>query len=389
MLRAPQGMPPAQSPRIGHPIEFPPLPTAPRPPSYAQAVANPRARNPTSPREKGDKTKNPHTPHQAPTPLVVQALIVPHPTKQTSPIPREVAAGETGRRSGPWPGSSSPGRGEPPSTTPAQLPPKHTPLYSNVVVPDDNNTILSASHPDPEQQGPPAVVEQAHKTATVKRGGDVMIDYTTNDSSCLSEPKSESPHHISKTNQPTEPAPATRQEPFRHPNTMRKIHDWVIEISKPIVIVGDSNLARIPTFSDTRVQVDSFPGATFYHLKGVLEKLQPNPTTEKVILSAGLNNCLARQETRTTFKQLQQLIKTAENKFPHANLYVPLINYSDRLEVEKQSLIRNLNKTITEKYNYLPDLNRLRFRTEARDPVHWTAETADTILKLWLDRLNM
>lgn len=216
-----------------------------------------------------------------------------------------------------------------------------------------------------------------------------MMGYTTKDNAYLSEHQSESSSNTIKTNLPSEPALTSRREPVRHPNTGRKIRDWVINILKPIVVIGDSNLSRIPPFSDARVQVDSFPGATFYHLKGVLEKLEPNPSIEKVILSAGLNNCLSRQTFSTTWKQLQQLLKMSEKVFPSAILYVPLINFSDRLERDQQSLIRSLNQTILEKCNYLPDLNKLRFHTHPHDPVHWTAETAAEILQFWLDQLNM
>ena len=63
------------------------------------------------------------------------------------------------------------------------------------------------------------------------------------------------------------------------------------------------------------IQIDNFLGANFFHLRGVLEKLSPN--LETVILAAGLNNCLAQQTAVTTWKQLQQLQRTREIKFPH------------------------------------------------------------------------
>lgn len=88
---------------------------------------------------------------------------------------------------------------------------------------------------------------------------------------------------------------ATHLEPTRHPRTSRKVHNWKIQINKPILIIGHTNLSRIPQFKDVTVQVDSFPGATFYHIRGVLEKLGTIPEVKKVVLSAGVNNCLAKQ----------------------------------------------------------------------------------------------
>lgn len=182
---------------------------------------------------------------------------------------------------------------------------------------------------------------------------------------------------------------AGRREPKRHPRSSRKISDWSIEIVKNTLIVGDSNLARIPSFVDETVQVDSFPGATFYHIRGVLEKAEPRPSMQKVILSVGLNNCLGKQTSFTTLKQLQRLLKICEIKFPNAEIYVPVINYSERLERETQMLIEKLNQAIIEKCNFLPELTRLRFHTEPHDPVHWRADTAQEILTFWLDQVNM
>jgi hypothetical protein len=181
----------------------------------------------------------------------------------------------------------------------------------------------------------------------------------------------------------------TSFEPVRHPNSIRKIWDWELTIKKPIVIIGDSNISRISRFTDPRVQADSFPGATFHHLKGVVEKLEQHPTVEKVVLSGGLNNCLSKQLALTSWKQLQQLLKMAESKFPNAILYVPIINYSDRLDKQQQSLLDQLNQKILEQCNYLPEISKLRFHTLPRDPVHWTSETANMIFNFWLDNLNM
>jgi hypothetical protein len=133
-------------------------------------------------------------------------------------------------------------------------------------------------------------------------------------------------------------------EPVRHPNSIRKIWDWEFTIRKPIVIIGDPNISRIPRFADPRVQADSFPGATFHHLKGVIEKLAQHPTVEKVVLSGGLNNCLLKQ-LALTWKQLQQLLKVAESKFPNAILYVSIINYSDWKNSNRYSWINLIKRS--------------------------------------------
>lgn len=49
-----------------------------------------------------------------------------------------------------------------------------------------------------------------------------------------------------------------RKEPKRHPNTNRKIKDWNLDIIKPVVTLGNSNLSRIPMFEDPQIQIDRY-----------------------------------------------------------------------------------------------------------------------------------
>ncbi|MGL5128560.1 MAG: hypothetical protein ACRC7D_10460, partial [Aeromonas popoffii] len=76
----------------------------------------------------------------------------------------------------------------------------------------------------------------------------------------------------------------------RHPNTSRKMLTWQMSVKKPIILMGDSNLSRIPYMVNSQVQVDSFPGAKFLHVANVLQKLTPNLQVQKVVLSVGINN---------------------------------------------------------------------------------------------------
>ncbi|MGL5802998.1 MAG: hypothetical protein ACRCX7_10470, partial [Cetobacterium sp.] len=262
-------------------------------------------------------------------------------------------------------------------------------LYSDIVGGDAEG--ISRLSPVVES-APEVDTENALNISQVsgKSGVEMMMgEPTKGEINSQRDPESESPTEIGWNNNGEEHSLSARLEPTKHPRTVRKIFDWEIEIVKPILIIGDSNLARIPQFRDIRVQVDSFPGATFYHIKGVLEKLGTLPAVEKVVLSVGLNNCLGRQTSTTTWKQLQQLLKVCEKRFPNAQVYVPVLNYSDRLDRQVQILIQNLNRTIVQRCQFLPDLNRLGFYTEARDPVHWRSDTAVSIFKFWLDQLNM
>ncbi|XP_052338573.1 uncharacterized protein LOC118372502 [Oncorhynchus keta] len=175
--------------------------------------------------------------------------------------------------------------------------------------------------------------------------------------------------------------------PTCHSRTERKINDWSIEITKPVVFIGDSNLARIPSFTDTNTQIDSFPGATFRHIAGVIGKLGKQENTQKVVLSVGLVNGL-NQQYSTAVKQLQQLLNKTTEVFPHAQVYVPIIHFSDELSWEKQNVLNQLNQYIQKNCRELLDLNKLRFHTMQDDPIHWRPDTAVNILNYWLDQLN-
>ena len=180
----------------------------------------------------------------------------------------------------------------------------------------------------------------------------------------------------------------SRQEPLRHPNTSQKGKNWNLDIIKPVVILGDSNLSRIPSFTDERVQIDSFPGAGIHHLHVLLKKLSPALQVREVILSIGLNNCLRKLLPTTSDKQLSLLMAQAKQTFPNARIRIPVISYSDRLDGDKRYRIHLLNRTIVNKYNFLTEVNKACFKVNEKDQIHWLPETARCILNHWLDQLN-
>ena len=182
---------------------------------------------------------------------------------------------------------------------------------------------------------------------------------------------------------------AARREPHRHITTNRKLKDWSVKIIKPIVILGDSNLSRIPHFEDPKIQIDSFPGAGIHHIQSILKGLKPHKLVKEVILSVGLNNCLGLLLPNTTDKQLGLLVTSAKRAFPNAIIRIPVINFSTKLGKEQQHLITLLNKTIISKYNFLTEISPLTFRVGDKDPVHWTPMTARRIFGHWTDQLNM
>lgn len=75
-----------------------------------------------------------------------------------------------------------------------------------------------------------------------------------------------------------------------------------------------------------------------------------------MILSVGLNNGLKRLLPTTTDKQLGLLVTAAKQTFPNADIRIPVINYSDKLDMAQQHLLETLNKTIIKKYDFLTEI---------------------------------
>ncbi|KAI9545528.1 hypothetical protein NQZ68_035409 [Dissostichus eleginoides] len=72
--------------------------------------------------------------------------------------------------------------------------------------------------------------------------------------------------------------------------------------------------------------------------------------------------------------------------FPNATIYIPIINFSDRLNPQQQTLLIAINNTIALKYNLILEINPLLVRVN-NDDVHWTTQTAEMLLSR-ADRLQ-
>lgn len=176
-----------------------------------------------------------------------------------------------------------------------------------------------------------------------------------------------------------------RFKPTRHINTDRKKKDWYLNIQEKHIILGDSNVAKIPPFKFLDLQIDSFPGATFRHMHGVLEKIEINQEVQTVIFSLGINN--RKQKLQTTIKEIQRLYKIASEKFPNAEIVFPQLNFAKNLPFREQEFLQNLNRHLKQKYSNLTELPKTEFHTE-KDGIHWTHKTAERILQHWIDQGN-
>ena len=180
--------------------------------------------------------------------------------------------------------------------------------------------------------------------------------------------------------------PPTAFKPTRHLNTKRKMVDWCLVAKRKWLIMGDSNLSRIPSFQTPDMQIESYPGATFLHAEVLMKKTKMMIKVEKVVLSFGINNKNQKLK-ETAIKQLQRAVKAAKETFPYAEIWVPQINFCKNLPGDQQLTLNNLNAYIGKNMGHIPLLPDEVFSVN-RDLVHWTTDTAKAMLEHWMKYLN-
>lgn len=185
----------------------------------------------------------------------------------------------------------------------------------------------------------------------------------------------------------TSPEPS-RFQVRRHVNTQRKLTDWDLVVTKKWLLIGDSNLSRIPDFFYKDLQVESYPGGHFRHAQALMEKTWPpkDLIVERIILSFGMNS-RSNKSKETTVKNLQGAIRSTRRKFPYAEIWVPLVNFSSQLPDEEKENLRTLNDHVERNMGFIPLLPESRFQVEA-DDVHWTEDTGRSMLDHWMHFLN-
>ena len=186
---------------------------------------------------------------------------------------------------------------------------------------------------------------------------------------------------------PTNPAALKYYRPVYHrAGAVDRLQDWSYLGQKPTLIIGDSNLNRIPPHTHAHIQIDSYSGATIGHICQLLQKTPIHTHTQTVILSIGINN-MNHNPQLTSIKQLSALHKQALVTFPNASIHFPVINHSPLLTLKQQQNLRLINSYIVTYLNPLLEIPHDTFITQP-DNIHWTPNTAQHILNHWCTQLN-
>ena len=174
----------------------------------------------------------------------------------------------------------------------------------------------------------------------------------------------------------------------RHPNTQRKLMDWDLVVDRKWLVIGDSNLCSLPDFLSKNLQIESYPGSHFRHGQALMEKTVPpdDLVVEKVVLSFGINS-RGNKSKETTVKNMQGALRSTKRKFPFAEIWIPLVNFSSALPAEERENLQTFNDHIERNMPFIPLLSDDKLQTEA-DDVHWARETGEAIFEHWMRFLN-
>ncbi|TNN26528.1 hypothetical protein EYF80_063334 [Liparis tanakae] len=174
--------------------------------------------------------------------------------------------------------------------------------------------------------------------------------------------------------------------PRRHENNIGQPRDLHLDVTRQWLIIGDSNISRLPAHKVQNLQLDSFPGATFQQAGDILQKIQTTQGVSKVILSFGFNDRTQKSSEGPT-EQLLGMLSTARQKFPKAEIFIPQVNFSRALPTREKLRLTQLNTFIISIDEGLPMLDESEFVT-ATDNLHWSSNTAAKIMDHWIRHLN-
>ncbi|KAL3048734.1 hypothetical protein OYC64_007319 [Pagothenia borchgrevinki] len=201
------------------------------------------------------------------------------------------------------------------------------------------------------------------------------------------EPETSHPRHPTQEDFNLPPTPI-KSLATRHEHHGNKKKNWSLTPNREILIIGSSNISRLPPIQDMKIQVDSYPGANLIQRIHILKYKTPTTVnTKKVILCFGLND--RNQDNTALLKNnMNQLLSSARDTFPNATLHIPSINSSSQLPLRAIRNIANPNQIIEQTPGHITKLDGRDFTT-GRDLIHWTSGTARKMWDHWRRSLNL
>lgn len=158
------------------------------------------------------------------------------------------------------------------------------------------------------------------------------------------------------------------------------------------LILGTSNVARITTKPRRDIELQSFPGGRFAHMKEMLKKLPIQDEPRRVVVAMGINDSSSQTPLQVIKKEIRETAVLAKSRFPHSEVYFAEINHSKMMEPTKKQRTLALNQEIRElsAVKFIPKMNcnRVSICKTDSSKVHWNTDTANNIVRHWASELN-
>ena len=203
------------------------------------------------------------------------------------------------------------------------------------------------------------------------------------------QPTQAAPH----TDEPTSPKktiPATYDNLLKHNKTGKG--EWYLATRlKPVLVLGDSNIARITELPNDNITMESYPGGTFRNIRDMMQRAfnQGVDTSnyKHVILSVGVNS--KTNKAITVQAEFPKFLRMAKKLFPTAEIYITEVHFSSHLPRDQCANLDDLNSMIRNQM-ICPHISRHPDHGKfIGDNIHWTEATANTILQHWIDKINL
>lgn len=178
----------------------------------------------------------------------------------------------------------------------------------------------------------------------------------------------------------------------RQPSRAAKMANWELHLrGKPDnLIIGTSNLARITKVPRENTEIHAFHGGKFEHLVSVLHKALPDPNPKRVLLAMGINDASSKTPIETIVRDAQTAANLAKIKFPGAQIHMAETTFGHLLPTHTQARANRINQGL-QKVNgvkIIPALSPQAVQTVDKPHIHWSSNTANTILAYWTGALN-
>ena len=211
---------------------------------------------------------------------------------------------------------------------------------------------------------------------------------------------SESPEKDTTRPKPREENGVTKFQKLPQNTFGQKVSNfWYIpQITKDIVVLGTSNLARITRIGRMDTQVMSFPGLKLQTLLFLLTNFRFGPGSKDgvkkphkpkhVILAIGINDRHLAKTSNSVM--IRKIVQEAKKKFEGCKISLYMNRYSPELPQNERDALRDLNGEIEKQcesqgLNLITPVPSKSFKVNSQDHIHWTESCANATISHMID----